>query len=272
MFTQPLNDLLMARKKILIVEDHDDVREFIRNCLEANYDVLEAEHGEKGWEIATTELPDLIVTDVSMPEMDGNQFCRNLKNDERTSHIPVIMLTAKVAEEEQIEGLESGADLYLTKPFSVLVLQNYIGNLLKAKELLRQLYSQKIYLEPSNVEVGTVDKQFMERLMSIVEEHLGDADFGVSQLSRELGMSKAVLYKKFDALVHIPIGEFIKNLRLKKAAIMLANDKLNINQVAWAVGYNDSKYFSKEFKRFFGRTPSEYASSQGTTHIDPIGG
>ena len=250
----------MTGKKILIVEDHDEVREFIRTCLETNYEVLEAEHGKKGWEIATTELPDLIITDVAMPEMDGNQFCRNLKNDERTSHIPVIMLTAKVAEEQQIEGLVSGADLYLTKPFSVLVLQNYIGNLLKAKELLRQLYSQKIFLEPSNIEVGTVDKQFMERLMSIIEENLGNAAFSVSHLSRYIGMSKAVLYKKFGALVHIPIGEFIKTMRLKKAAIMLVNDKLNINQVAWEVGFNDSKYFSKEFKKFFGKTPSEYAS------------
>lgn len=248
------------RKKILIVEDHDEVREFIRNCLELNYDVLEASDGAKGWDIATNELPDLIVTDVSMPEMDGNQFCKNLKSDERTSHIPVIMLTAKVAEEQQIEGLESGADLYLTKPFSVLVLQNYISNLLKSKELLRQLYSQKIYLEPSNVEVGTVDKQFMEKLMLLTEANLGNAEFGVTQLSREIGMSKAVLYKKFDALVHIPIGEFIKTMRLKKAALLLANDKLNINQVAWEVGFNDSKYFSKEFKKFFGKTPSEYAT------------
>jgi len=250
----------MITKKILIVEDHEEVREFIRICLEVTYEVLEAENGEKGWEIATTELPDLVITDVSMPGMDGNRFCRNMKNDERTSHIPVIMLTAKVAEEQQIEGLESGADLYLTKPFSVLVLQNYISNLLKAKELLRKLYSQKIYLEPLDVEVGTVDKQFMERLMGIIEDNLGNAEFNVSHLSRKIGMSKAVLYKKFDALVHIPIGEFIKTMRLKKAALILANDKLNINQVAWEVGFNDSKYFSKEFKRFFGKTPSEYAS------------
>ena len=250
----------MNEKKILVIEDHDELREFIKTCLEATYEVLEAANGSSGWEIATNELPDLVITDVMMPGMDGNELCRNLKNDQRTSHIPVIMLTAKVAEEQQVEGLESGADLYLTKPFSVLVLQTYIGNLLKAKELLRQLYSQKIYLEPLNVEVGTVDKQFMERLMSLIGENLGNAEFSVSQLSREIGMSKAVLYKKFDALVHIPIAEFIKTMRLKKAAIMLLNDKLSISQVAWEVGFNDSKYFSKEFKKFYGKTPSEYAT------------
>ena len=253
----------MNDKKILIIEDNEEVREFIKTCLETTYDIFEAENGSQGWEIASTELPDLIVTDVTMPEMDGNEFCRNLKNDVRTSHIPVIMLTARVAEEHHIEGLESGADLSLTKPFSVLVLQTYISNLLKAKDLLRQVYSQKIYLEPTNVEVGTVDKQFIERFMEIVEENLGNAEFNVSHLSRELGMSKAVLYKKFDALVHIPIGEFIKTMRLKKAAIILANDKLNINQVAWEVGFNDSKYFSKEFKKYHGKTPSEYLSATG---------
>lgn len=253
----------MNNKKILIIEDNDDVREFIKTCLEALYDIFEAENGSKGWDIASTELPDLIVTDVMMPEMDGNEFCRNLKNDVRTSHIPVIMLTARGAEEHQVEGLESGADIYLTKPFSVLVLQTYISNLLKAKDLLRQVYSQKIYLEPSNVEVGTVDKQFMESFMGIVDKNLGNAEFNVSQLSRELGMSKAVLYKKFDALVHIPIGEFIKTMRLKKAAMILANDKLNINQVAWEVGFNDSKYFSKEFKKYHGKTPSEFVSGSG---------
>jgi DNA-binding response OmpR family regulator len=255
----------MEKKKILVVEDNDELRDFIKICLQSDYDVIEAENGRIGWEIATNELPELIVTDVMMPEMDGNVFCRNLKNDHRTSHIPVIMLTAKVAEEQQVEGLESGADLYLTKPFSVMVLQTYIGNLLKSKELLRQLYSQKIYLEPLNVEVGTVDKQFMEKLMSVVDQHLGNAEFNIQQLSKEIGMSKAVLYKKFDALVHIPIGEFIKSLRLKKAAILLANDKLNITQVAWEVGFSDSKYFSKEFKKFHGKTPSEYIhSARGT--------
>ncbi len=253
----------MNDQKILIIEDNDELRAFIITCLENNYQVLQAENGSKGWEIAVTELPDLIVTDVIMPEMDGNVLCKNLKQDERTSHIPVIMLTAKVAVEQQLEGLESGADLYLTKPFSVLVLQTYIANLLKSKEVLRQHYSQKIFLEPSNVEVGTVDKKFMERLMQIIEDNLSDADFNVPDLSKEIGMSKAVLYKKFSALVKIPIGEFIKTIRLKKAAALLLNDSFNVSEVAWEVGFNDRKYFSKEFKKFFGKSPSEYVIDNG---------
>jgi AraC-like DNA-binding protein len=172
-----------------------------------------------------------------------------------------------VAVEQQIEGLESGADIYLTKPFSVQVLQSYINNLLRSKEVLRQHYSQKIFLEPLDVEVGTVDKKFMERLMSVVEQNLSHPEFNVPMLSKELGMSKAVLYKKFNALVQVPIGEFIKSLRLKKAALLLVNDQLNITEVAWEVGFNDRKYFSKEFKKFFGKTPSEYVSDDLETGL-----
>ena len=248
----------MGNKKILIIEDNDELRGFIKSCLEHLYELYEAPDGKQGWEIAVNELPDLIVTDVMMPEMDGNEFCKNLKRDERTSHIPVIMLTAKVAEEHQIEGLESGADVYLSKPFSIAVLQTYITNILRSKEALRQHYSQKIFLAPTDIEVGTVDKKFMERLMAIVDENLEEPEFSVPILSKELGMSKAVLYKKFNALVKIPIGEFIKSMRLKRAANLLIHDKLNISEIAWKVGFNDRKYFSKEFKRFYGKSPSEY--------------
>ncbi|RYY36064.1 MAG: response regulator transcription factor [Sphingobacteriaceae bacterium] len=250
----------MRGSKILIIEDNDEVREFIKMCLEGDYTVVEAHDGKEGWVTAAEILPDLIISDVMMPEIDGNEFCKLVKNDERTSHIPVIMLTAKVAVEQQLEGLESGADLYLTKPYNIQLLKTYISNLLKSKEALRQKYSQKIFLEPSMVEIGTVDKMFMEKLMNIIENNISDPDFHVSGLSEKIGMSKAVLYKKFYALAHTPIGEFIKSMRLKKAAILLTHDKFNISEVAWEVGFSDRKYFSKEFKRFFGKSPSEYLS------------
>ena len=248
----------MNDAKILMIEDNEEVREFVTGYLESEYAILEAGNGGIGLNIAMTELPDLIITDVSMPEMDGNELCRILKHDERTSHIPVIMLTAKVAVEQQIEGLENGADLYLTKPFSIKVLRSYIINLLKAKELMRQQYSQKILLEPSGVEVGTVDKKFMEKLMKIVERNLGQSDFHVKELAEELGMSKAVLYKKFNALVKTPIGEFIKSMRLKKAALIFTNDKKTVSEVTWEVGFTDLKHFSNEFKRAYGKSPSEF--------------
>ncbi|MCD2425407.1 response regulator [Niabella pedocola] len=243
---------------ILIIEDNAEVRDFIRICLQTDHSVSEAPNGKAGWDCAVNDLPDLIITDVMMPEMNGNEFCQRLKNDVRTSHIPVIMLTAKTSVDQQLEGLESGADVYLTKPFSVKVLQSYVKNLLRLKESQRQHFSQKIFLEPTQTEIGTVDKKFMERLMEVIEANLNNPEFHVSALAREVGMSTAVLYKKFNALTQMPIGEFIKSLRLKKAALLLRNDKLNIAEVAWEVGFNDRKYFSKEFKKFFGQTPSEY--------------
>lgn len=243
---------------ILIIEDNAEVRDFIRICLQTDHTVSEAANGREGWDCAVSDLPDLIITDVMMPEMNGNEFCQRLKNDVRTSHIPVIMLTAKTSIDQQLEGLESGADVYLTKPFSVKVLQSYVKNLLRLKESQRQHFSQKIFLEPTQTEIGTVDKKFMERLMEVIEANLNNPEFHVSALAREVGMSTAVLYKKFNALTQMPIGEFIKSLRLKKAALLLRNDKLNIAEVAWEVGFNDRKYFSKEFKKFFGQTPSEY--------------
>jgi DNA-binding response OmpR family regulator len=253
----------MTENKILVIEDDKEVSNFIRKCLEQKYTVLIAQNGKKGWETAITVLPDLIITDVMMPEMDGNELCRNLKEDERVSHIPVIMLTANAAVDQQVEGLENGADVYLTKPFSIQVLQSYIKTLLKSKKLLQQHYSQKIFLEPSSVEIGTVDKRFMERLMGILEQRMDDTDFGIDDLAREIGMSKAVLYKKFNALLHIPIGEFIKTLKLKKAALLLEHDSFTISEVAWQVGFSDRKYFSKEFKKYFGKSPSEYLDSLG---------
>jgi len=253
--------IAMKGYTILIIEDNEEIREFIKLCLIENYSVLEAANGLAGWEIAVTQLPALIITDVMMPEMDGNEFCRNLKNDQRTSHIPVIMLTAKVAVEQQLEGLESGADIYLTKPFAIPVLRSYVANLLKSKEILRQHYSQRIFLEPLNVEVGTVDKKFMERLMEVIEINLSNADFNIAVLSKEVGMSKAVLYKKFNALTKLPVGDFIKSMRLKKAAFLLTNDKFNVSEIAWEVGFNDRKYFSKEFKKKYGKSPSDFAKN-----------
>jgi DNA-binding response OmpR family regulator len=251
----------MKDNKILIVEDDAQLRELIKICLSDNYEVFEAGNGKQGWEVAVTTMPDLIITDVMMPEMDGNKFCGMIKNEERTSHIPVIMLTANIAVEQQITGLENGADVYLTKPFSILVLHAYVGNLLKTREVMRERYDNKVLLEPLDIEVGTVDKKFIEKLMNAIGENISNPEFGVAELARHIGMSRSGLYKKFSALTQIPIAEFIKSVRMRKAAVLLAKDKLNVAEVAWEVGYNDRKYFSREFKKSFGKTPSEYIGS-----------
>lgn len=249
----------MYKSKILIVEDNDEVKDFLSLCLEEEYELYLAADGSEGLEKAFEIIPELIITDVAMPVMDGHEFCRFIKNDERTSHIPVIMLTAKVEQDEQVAGIESGADLYLTKPFSIKVLQSYINNQLRSKEQLRQYYTHKLLIEPLDVEINDIDKKFMERLMNVINNNIGNTDFHVNDLSKAMAMSTAVLYKKFNALTQTSIAEFVKSIRLKRAATLLSKDNsLNIAEIAWAVGFSDRKYFSKEFKKAFGCTPSEY--------------
>ncbi|NLR78427.1 response regulator [Chitinophaga eiseniae] len=248
----------MRENKILTIEDSDEVRTFIRNQLKGDYEILEAPTGTQGWETAITALPDLIITDVVMPEMDGHELCRNLKKDQRTRHIPVIMLTANTTIEQQLEGLESGANIYLTKPFNIQVLRAYVANLLRLQQTLRQCYSGKIFLEPLAVEIGVVKTNLIEKVTAIIEASIDNADFGISALAKELGMSKAVFYKKFKAITHVSPAELIKSLRLKKAAFLLSSERRNITQVAWEVGFSERKYFSKEFRKYFGISPSEY--------------
>ncbi|MDH7461693.1 response regulator [Chitinophagaceae bacterium 26-R-25] len=250
----------MKNNKILIVEDNVELREFIKICLSPSNEFLEACNGRQGWEVAITEMPDLVITDVMMQEMDGNQLCRKLKKDERTAHLPVIILTANTSFDQQLEGLECGADVYLTKPFSVPVLQSYIGNLLKSYQMLRERHENRISCDQIEVkiEVGTVDKKFMDTLTNVISENLSNAEFSISELTKEVGMSKTALYRKFSTLSHMSIGEFIKVLRLRKAALLLSRSELNVTNVAWEVGFNDRRYFSREFKKFFGNSPLEY--------------
>ncbi|HOZ84494.1 MAG TPA: response regulator [Niabella sp.] len=255
----------MRKKEILIVEDNSEVRDFLFLCLEDDYSVFQAEDGMAGLDLAFEQIPDLVITDVAMPVMDGYQFCTSLKADIRTSHIPVIMLTAKTEVDQHVEGLECGADLYLTKPFSIKVLQSYIKNLLNAKETLRKYFSQKVLIEPLNIEIGSVDKNFMEKLLAIINLNISNPDFHINDLSRLIGMSTTVLYKKFNALTQMPVAEFIKSFRLKKAALLLKDKSLNISEVAWQVGFNDRKYFSKEFKKYFGYTPSDQPDTDNST-------
>jgi DNA-binding response OmpR family regulator len=248
----------LKNNKILIVEDNTELREFIKICLSGTYEFLEAINGKQGWEIAVSKTPDVIITDVMMPEMDGYELCRKVKKDERTKNIPVIMLTANMSVDQQLVGLECGADVYLTKPFSVQILQTYISNLLKSCQVVHKYYEKKSSSGQLEVKVGTVDKKFIEQLTNVIDENLSNIDFDVSELSKEVGISKTALYKKFNAITHTSIAEFIKRLRLQKAALLLSRNKLNVSNTAWEVGFSNRRYFSKEFKKLFGNTPSEY--------------
>lgn len=249
---------------IHIVEDNPELRALISQTFRGQYTVLENENGADGLNTATTQIPDLIISDVMMPEMDGLAFCKAIKTDERTSHIPVILLTARSSQADHVSGLETGADLYLTKPFSTKVLALNVRNLLTSREKMRERYSRQLHtITPTPPEPlpTSVDNAFLEKVIALVEEHMEDQEFGVDMLARKVAMSQPVLYKKLKAVTNMSVNDFIKSLRLKKAAALIRTREHTVYQVSYMVGYNDPKYFSREFKKQFGKTPSEYAGT-----------
>ncbi|ATP57893.1 hybrid sensor histidine kinase/response regulator [Pedobacter ginsengisoli] len=245
-------------RTILIAEDHPELQEMIKETLETDYHVIISKDGLEGWNRATEEIPDLIISDVMMPKMDGFTLCNHLKTDERTSHIPVILLTAKSSETDQISGLTNGADIYLTKPFSSKILQLHVNNLLQARETMRSKFSKLLLLEPSQAVVNPLDKEFLSKLITIVEDHMDDENLGVDLLSQKIGMSQSVLYKKLKALTDMSVNDFSKSIRLKRAAQLLKQKQYTVYEIGYMVGFTDRKYFSREFKKQFGKTPSEY--------------
>jgi ligand-binding sensor domain-containing protein/signal transduction histidine kinase/AraC-like DNA-binding protein len=246
-----------SKSSILIVEDNELLGSFIKSTLDASYDVLHVLNGLAGWERATSHIPDLVVSDIMLPEMDGLELCKRLKSDERTSHIPVILLTALTSGEHNIQGLATGADVYLTKPLNVRILELTIRNLLAARETMRAKFARNITFEPVPTEPDNVEEQFLRKIIQITDKHMSDPGFGVDMLAREVGMSIPVLYKKLKSTTGLSVNDFTKTLRLKKAAQLLEEKRLNVNEVALIVGYNDRRYFTREFRKAYGMPPSD---------------
>jgi ligand-binding sensor domain-containing protein/signal transduction histidine kinase/CheY-like chemotaxis protein len=248
---------------ILIVEDNTELRSLLKETFSEQYNIVESANGVQGWEVAAEIIPDIIISDIMMPEMDGIELCTKLKTDKRTSHIPVILLTAKTAQNNQIEGLETGADYYIAKPFSTKILELTIRNILAAREKLWIKFAQQtngaVKAEELYQYKNNLDKEFLVNLTNIVNENMDDPDFGVEKLSKKIAMSHPVLYKKLNAITGLTINEFIKNQRLQKAAELLMQENYSLNGIALMVGYNDGKYLGREFKKKFGKTPSEYS-------------
>jgi len=250
-----------SKPLVLVVEDNADVRTFIRETLHPEYRLQEAPNGLIGLQKALETIPDLILSDVMMPEMDGVTLSQKLKADERTSHIPIILLTAKASGPDKITGLETGADDYMIKPFQSQELTVRIHNLIANRRQLRARYSQEITLQPTAVAVTSVDQQFLERMKKIVESHLADTTFGVEAFSEEAGLSRVQLFRKLKALTDLSPSEFIKTMRLKRAADLLAQGAGTVGDVAFRVGFSDPSYFTKAFQKQYGQTPSEYQLS-----------
>lgn len=252
---------------LLIVEDNDDMRSYIKSYLVNSYQILEASNGKEGAEIAIEQLPDLIVSDLMMPIMDGNEMTQQLKNDERTSHIPIILLTAKSSSASKLEGLETGADDFLTKPFDAEELLVRIKNLIEGRRKLRALLSQhigdvaqtRIIKDSSGKAMSKLDQQFLEKAKNLIDEHMANPDFSVEMLAQEMAMSRVQLHRKLKSLTDNSASDLMRNLRLKRAAELLKEGELNVTQVSYEVGISSLSYFAKAFKEQYGVTPSEYS-------------
>lgn len=247
---------------LLLVEDNEDFRFYLKDNLKQTYHVAEAKNGNEGWRQAFTLIPDLIVSDIMMPEMDGIQLCKKIKKDTRTSHIPVILLTARSAEEQKIEGYDIGASDYVTKPFNFEILQSRIRNLILQEEHGRKVRRKQIDISPSKMEITSLDQKLIQKAVKLVENNISKSEFSVKDLSHELGMSRVNLYKKLMALTGKSPIEFIRVIRLKRAAQLLKESQLNISEIAYQLGFNNPRYFTQYFKEEYGVLPSEYLTKQ----------
>ncbi len=242
---------------VLVVEDNADLREFIREFLEKDYAVREAGDGEAGYNTALEIVPDLIISDIMMSKMDGIKLCRTVKQDVRTSHVPVILLTARAGADSKVEGLETGADDYITKPFDARELIARVKNLIEQRRHLRQKFSAGTVLKPGEVAVTSLDDDLLKRVMTAVEKNIGDEDFDVDDLAEEAYLSRPHLNRKLQALTNLSPAEFIRYIRLQRARELLEKNAGNVTDIAYRVGFSSPSYFSSCFHERFGYPPSE---------------
>lgn len=251
---------------VLIVEDNDDVRNYLRMNLSGSYNIIEATNGVEGLAKAQEAIPDLIISDIMMPGMNGLELCQNLKTDEKTSHIPVVLLTARQSDQSQMEGYETGADAYITKPFSSALLLVRIKNLLESRRKLRELFSASTGFNTQLIATNTADKAFLDKATALIEENMSDKDVNVEWLASQLLLSRTQLYRKIKALTDQSVHEFVTTIRLNKAAQLLLEGQHTVGEIAFMVGYADSTSFSRMFQKQFKQTPKKFG--QGDKSID----
>ena len=247
------------RPTVLVIDDNTDIRQYERTLLQDEYVVLEAADGKEGLAVALKEVPDLVICDVMMPVMDGLEFTKQLKTNTATSHIPVIMLTAKNLEEHRAEGYEHGADSYITKPFHSKVLLARIENLLRQRQLLKNLYqgAQEAEKEISESHLEDRDKQFLKQLQAIIQKNLSDSEFGVEDMGQQIGLSRVQLYRKVKAMTGSSVVDLLRKARLVKARRLLETRSMSVSEVAYEVGFSAPSYFTKCFKEEYGMLPGD---------------
>lgn len=243
---------------LLIVDDNEDIRAFITSAFKHQYQVVEANDGEVGVSKATALIPDIIISDVMMPKCNGFELSETLKQDPRTSHIPIILLTAKADEVDKFMGLETGADDYIVKPFKIKGLETRVKNLITSREQLRQRYSQEIVLRPKDISVTNIDELFLEKVQEVLDENLVESSFSTEDFSKAVGLSRMQLHRKIKALTGLTASEFIRSQRLKLAAELLKTSDINVSQIGYMVGFNNHSYFTKCFKEAYKCTPTDY--------------
>ena len=257
-FEKQIENKLSEKPILLIVEDNADARKYVETILESQYKIYEATDGEEGFTKALEYIPDLIISDIMMPKMDGFQLCHKLKTDSGTSHIPVIMLTAKATMEDKISGFETGADMYITKPFEAEELKARIKNLLEQRKRLHEHFQKFGLVELDKKNITSVDQKFLEKVLTVINEHISDTSFGVETLAENMSVSRSLLFRKLEALTDESPIELIRRTRLNKAAILIKKNSDNISQIALEVGFNNPSYFAECFKKQFGVAPSQY--------------
>lgn len=248
------------KPSLLIVEDNPDIRAYLRENLESDYQISEAADGKEGLEIALNDQPDLILADIAMPVMDGIEMCGKVKTDMRSSHIPVILLTARTSLIFKVDGLETGADDYITKPFNMRLLSIRIRNLIESRRKLKEKFASNYDLSPSGVVMSGLDEKFLNQIKLVIEKNIDDSDFSVEQLAAALFMNRMQLYRKLKALTGKSPNKIIRSFRLQRAAQLLETRQYNVADVTYMVGYNDLKSFREQFKKEFGQSPSEYVT------------
>jgi signal transduction histidine kinase/ligand-binding sensor domain-containing protein/DNA-binding response OmpR family regulator len=248
------------KKTIMVVEDNEDLRFYLKENLRGQYHVEEATNGNEGWEKIKLMNPDLVVSDIMMPLMDGIELAKKIKSETITAHIPIVLLSAMGSEEKQLEGLKAGVNDYITKPFTFEILASKIRNLIVQQKLLQKRFQTKIEVNPSEVTVTPVDEKFLKQVLEVVEKFMDNPDFSVEDFSREMHMSRKALYNKIHSLTGKAPLEFIRSIRLKRAAQLLEKSGMSVSEIAYEVGFNNPKNFTKYFKEEFKILPSQYAA------------
>ena len=243
--------------RILLVEDNVELRTYIKNELTNDYYIKEASNGLEGLEKANKYIPDIIITDVMMPIMDGFEFCERIKSDIKTSHIPILMVTAKGMQIDKLKGIDSGADVYLNKPFNMKVLKSYLNQLITSRQILFDKYFNSVSTTIDSNNTTSLDKEFMNNVLSYINENINDEKLNVENLAGELFLSRSKLYRKIKALTGDTANEFIRKVRLEKAKQIIEGTEYTISEICYKVGFSSPSYFTKCFKDHFGVLPTE---------------